>query len=243
MAKKIIIGCLLAAVAAAAVVVLLNGGKPFRYAGTIEATEVTLSARITGVIDNLGADEGDTVKKGDMLVTLKTEDIDVALEELRKEYGRARELVAAGSLNQDTFDKIKSKYDDALVRKNWGIIRAPVDGTVLTRYHEPGEMVVPGTKLLTVANLATVWAYVYLPQPLLAQVSLGMPVTVVVPETPGKKLAGKIVKINSEAEFTPRNVQTREERTRLVYGVKVQCDNPDHFLKPGMVVEVSLPEK
>lgn len=243
MNKKKIIPIVALVILAVVVAVVLRGRKGFTYAGTIEATEVTLSARVTGVIDVLGADEGDTVKADQVLVKLKTEDVDVALGEYEKEFARAGQLLSSGSMNQDAYDKIKFRRDDARVRKNWSVIRSPVEGTVLTRYHEAGELVAPGTKLLTLADLGTVWAYVYVPQPLLAKLSLGMPVTALVPETPGKKLSGKVVKINSEAEFTPKNVQTRAERTRLVYGVKVQFANPDRFLKPGMVVEAQLPEK
>lgn len=242
MKKKIIIG-FVAVAAVAAGVLLLNHRERFKYAGTIEATEVTLSARITGVIKTVGADEGDTVKAGDVLVTLSTEDLDVSLEELGKEYARARELLAAGSLNRDAYEKIKFKFDAAAVRKSWATIRASAAGTVLDRYHEVGELVSPGAKLMTLADLETVWAYVYVPQPMLGRVALGMPVTADDPETPGTSYTGRIVKINNEAEFTPKNVQTRAERTRLVYGVKIQFANPGRHLKPGMVVEAQLPEQ
>ena len=99
----------------------------------------------------------------------------------------------------------------------------------------------PGMKLLTLADLGEVWAVVYVPQPLLAKLSLDMEVEGVLPELPGKRFKGRVSHIHSEAEFTPKNVQTREERTRLVFGVKVRFPNPDRVLKPGMTVEVRLP--
>lgn len=241
MPKKIIL-IIVVLVIAAAVLLVVSRQRAFTYAGTIEATETTLSARVTGVIKDIPAQEGDDVAAGDVLVTLSTEDVDVALAAATREYERARELVAAGSLNRDAFDKIKFRYEDAAVRKGWGTIRAPSGGTVLDRYREPGELVGPGTKLLTLAALDTVWAYVYVPQPLLAHLSLGMPVKAATADDPEKTVRGTIVKINSEAEFTPKNVQTRAERTRLVYGVKIQFPNADRFLKPGMVVEAVLPD-
>lgn len=242
MPKKMILIVVMGALLAAGVVLVLSRQRTFTYAGTIEATEVTLSARVTGVIKNMAAQEGDTVAAGDVLVALSTEDLDVALAAASREFERARELVAAGSLNREAFDRIKFRYEDASVRKAWGTIRAPSGGTVLNRYREPGELVGPGTRLLTLAGLDTVWAYVYVPQPMLAHLSLGMPVKAVVTDDPGRTVQGMIIKINNEAEFTPKNVQTRAERTRLVYGIKIQFSNPDRFLKPGMVVEAVLPD-
>jgi HlyD family secretion protein len=144
-------------------------------------------------------------------------------------------------MNQETFDRIRFKRDDILVKVGWATIRAPNNGTILLKFHEPGEMVNPGTKLLALADLSKVWAYVYVPQPLLSKISLEMPVDGFIPESKMKKIPGKIVHIKDEAEFTPRNIQTRKERTRLVYGVKVEFENTDGFLKPGMTIEVKLP--
>jgi HlyD family secretion protein len=83
-----------------------------------------------------------------------------------------------------------------------------------------------------------VWAYVYVDQPLLVQLSLGQEVTGILPELNDKPIPGKIIHIKGEAEFTPKNVQTRKERTRLVYGIKVKFDNTEMLLKPGMPIEV-----
>ncbi len=146
-------------------------------------------------------------------------------------------------MNREAYDKLKFKWEDAEVRLGWSSIKSPLDGTVLTRYHEPGEMVNPGTKLLTIADLKHPWAYVYVPQPMLSKLSIGMKVNGFVPDDRNRAVSGKIEHINDEAEFTPKNVQTRKERTRLVFGIKVAFINDDEFLKPGMTVEVTLPEK
>jgi HlyD family secretion protein len=214
----------------------------FTYAGTVEATEVDLSSRLTGVIGSVSAQEGDNVKEGQVLVKLSIEDIDVAADAAERDYKRAVELLNAGSMNQEAFDRVKFKRDDSAVRLSWGTIKSPIDGAVITRYHEPGEMVNPGTKLMTVADLKRPWAYLYVPQPVLSKISVGMDVPGIVPEA-GKTIPGKIIHINEEAEFTPKNVQTQKERTRLVYGVKIEFKNDDGFLKPGMTIEASLPDK
>ena len=92
------------------------------------------------------------------------------------------------------------------------------------------------------ADLSEVWAYIYVPHDLLARLSAGMEVKGFLPEAGDREFPGRISVIHSEAEFTPKNVQTRKERTRLVFAVKVSFPNPGETLKPGMTVEVALPE-
>jgi HlyD family secretion protein len=102
----------------------------------------------------------------------------------------------------------------------------------------------PGTKLLTVANVKDIWAYIYVPQPDVFKLKPGEVLTAYLPEAGMRPFAGHILKINDEAEFTPKNVQTRAERERLVFGVKVSFlgANDAEVLKPGMTVEVELPK-
>jgi HlyD family secretion protein len=214
----------------------------FLYAGTVEALTVELSSRLLGTIENITVQEGDAVKKGSLLVSISGDDVRVAAEAAGRDYRRAAQLLADGSMNRETFDRLKFKYDDAMVRLSWCTITSPLEGTVRTRYHEPGELVSPGTKLLMLEDLSTVWAYIYIAHDKLAKIQTGMNIDGLVPEAGMKTIPGKIIKINQEAEFTPKNVQTRSERTRLVYGVKISFNNPDRSLKPGMTIEVKLPD-
>lgn len=100
----------------------------------------------------------------------------------------------------------------------------------------------PGTKLLTLANIKDIWAYIYVPQTLVNKLKPGMKLNAYLPEMNDKLFVGKILKVNDEAEFTPKNVQTRTERERLVFGVKVSFlgSNEDEILKPGMTIEIDL---
>jgi HlyD family secretion protein len=214
---------------------------PFRYAGTVEATEVDVPARVTSVIQTLLAQEGDTVREGQSLLRLSCEDIRISARKAQRDLDRARQLVKQGFLSPQSYDQTRMQYDDAKLKLDWCDVRAPAAGTILTRYHEAGENVAAGTKLFTIADLREVWAYVYVPDPVVPKLTLGMPLTVVIPELKMREIQGTIIKINAEAEFTPKNVQTQEERTRLVYGVKIDFKNNNGLLKPGMTIEAQLP--
>ncbi len=212
----------------------------FRYAGTIEATEVDVPARIASVIAALEAHEGQEVPAGAVLVRLAGEDIRLAADLNERNYQRALSLFNSGSMAQAEFDRIRYLREDSALKTRWLSIKAPLAGTVLNTYFEAGEMVGPGARVATLADLAEVWAWIYLPQPALASLKLGEPVTGSLPELRGKAFPGRLAVIRDKAEFTPKNVQTREERTRLVFGVKVVFPNPDRVLKPGMTIEVRL---
>jgi HlyD family secretion protein len=116
----------------------------------------------------------------------------------------------------------------------------PRAAVVQTRSYEPGEVVLPGANLLMLVDLVDVRATFYLPNAELAAAAPGKAVTVVADAYPGETFAGKIRHVSSEAEFTPKNVQTREDRDRLVFGVEVVIPNRDGKLRPGMPVEVSI---
>lgn len=240
-ARKIAIPAVIVLVLALVLWKIFGGG--FLYAGTVEATEVDVSARVSSVIDKLEVAEGDTVAKGQGLVRLACEDIRLSADLAESNYKRAVELFQSGSLSKAEFDRTRYQREDASVRRSWCVVKSPIPGVVLDVYHEAGELVGPGTKLCTVADLSEVWTYIYVAQPLLAKIKPGMEVRGSLPEMNRKIFTGRIARIREEAEFTPRNVQTREERTRLVYGVKVAFPNPEGILKPGMTIEVWLPAR
>ena len=239
--KKIIVIILVAGVGVAAYFKLRNGTE-FLYAGTIEATEVDVSSRLFSMIAEMKAQEGDSVSEGEVLARLDCSDIRLSADVAEKDFSRASSLFSEGSMAKEAYDRLKYKRDDAVLKLDWCAIKSPLKGRVLYRYREPGEVVSPGTRLLTLADLGRLWAYVYVPHDLVVKLSVGMKVEGTLAEMPGRVFAGEISVINSEAEFTPKNVQTSQERTRLVYGVKIIFPNADGVLKPGMSVEVKLPE-
>lgn len=215
--------------------------RDFRYAGTVEATEVSLSPRISSTISTMTVHEGDVVHKGQVLVELGCEDLKLASAIAERDAARAERLYKNGATPFESYDRDRNRRDDAALKVSWCRIESPIDGTVLARLREPGEWASPGVKLLTLADLGGVYAFIYVPQTELHLLKPGQAVEVFLPEAGGAARRATIAFIRPQAEFTPKNVQTRAERTRLVYGVKLALDNADGVLKPGMPVEARLP--
>jgi len=122
-------------------------------------------------------------------------------------------------------------------------IRSPIDGVVLDRLIEPGEIVNPSGAVFTVADLASMTLTVYVPEDRYGQVSLGQTYPVSVDSFPGTSFVGTVTYISDQAEFTPRNVQTIQGRKNTVYAVRLSLDNPNLALKPGMPADVNLEQQ
>lgn len=117
-------------------------------------------------------------------------------------------------------------------------IEAPGPGYITTRYVEPGELVMPGKHIVTVVDIAAVKATFYVANAELDQVHPGSAVRVIADAMPELNFEGEVTRVSPEAEFTPGNVQTRDDRARLVYAVDIAVANADHKLRPGMPIEV-----
>jgi HlyD family secretion protein len=119
-------------------------------------------------------------------------------------------------------------------------LRSPIAGLVTSRSVHEGEAAIAGATLLSVANLDEVQLTVYIPEDKLGRVYLGQQVEVQVDSFPGRVFTGTVSYISQQAEFTPRNVQTEEERVNMVFAVRVRLPNPDHLLKPGMPADAVI---
>jgi HlyD family secretion protein len=126
------------------------------------------------------------------------------------------------------------------VRLSYTVLPSPVTGIVTVRQAELGEYVAAGTPVVTVADLDHLWVRAYVSETDMSRVRWGQAATVRVDSAPGKIYHGTVAFIASEAEFTPKTVQTNKERVALVYRIKVNVENPNHELKPGMPADVSF---
>ena len=129
-----------------------------------------------------------------------------------------------------------------LSRVNLGytVLQAPSAGIVTVRQAELGEVVSPGTPVVTLADLDHIWLRAYIAETDLSRVHWGQDVTITTDSYPGKRYQGRISFISSSAEFTPKSVQTYKERVTLVYRIKIDLDNPNHELKPGMPADAHI---
>jgi HlyD family secretion protein len=125
-----------------------------------------------------------------------------------------------------------------------GEIRAPHAGVVTVRHREPGEVVGAGVPVLTLMNPDDRWVRIYVREELVGRLALGQAAVITSDAYPERRYEGRVTFIASQAEFTPRNVQTREERLKLVYAVKVAITGDSaHDLKPGLPADVRLEPK
>lgn len=158
----------------------------------------------------------------------------------------ALDLARAGA-RAETLDAGRARVEQARAalraaeaRMSYAEVYAPTDGVVTLRAVEPGELVVPGAPIVRIAALDRVWVRVYVPELEIGRVKLGQEAEVECDSFPGRSYRGRVVEIAQEAEYTPKNVQTKEERVKLVFGVKIDVENPDRDLKPGMPVDAAI---
>jgi HlyD family secretion protein len=154
------------------------------------------------------------------------------------EAGPRRERVEAARAQLAAAEAAVATLDATLRNLS---VRAPFAGLVTVRHHEPGEIVQAGSPALTVLNRDDRWVRIYVPETRIGTVRIGQPAEIRSDSHRGKVYPGTVVYVASEAEFTPKNVQTREERVKLVYSVKVRiAGDPGLELKPGMPADVKL---
>lgn len=166
---------------------------------------------------------------------------DAALRAVRAEQREVERLKLDLAVVRAQIQEARSGLEIAAEDLKHAKVYAPFDGFVTVRETEQGEFVQAGTPVVTVVRLDQVWVRTYVPETRLGKIFLGQKAQVLSDTFPDKRYPGVVTFISPEAEFTPKNVQTREERIKLVYRIKVTLDNPDQELKIGMPVEVLFP--
>ena len=297
-----------------------NDKNSIEASGNIEATNVTLSAKVGGQIEKLYFTEGDKVKTGDTLLTIdhdllaiqlrqaeagaqvaeaqlqllkqgaRNEDVIQAEEGLKQakanlEFAQAtkdrnEKLYKSSSITKQQWDDISAKYDIAnaqfvsatenlkkiknlarpeeikqaeanlnrqiasvdLLRKNISdsYVTSPLNGFVVKKYVEEGESVSPMSSLLMLSDLSYVDLVIYVSETELGKVQLGQEASVTVDTFPDKTFKGKVIYISPSAEFTPKNIQTKDERVKLVFAVKIHIPNPNFELKDGIPADAVI---
>ena len=123
---------------------------------------------------------------------------------------------------------------------DYTVLRAPFDGVILVRQAELGEVMMPGTPVVTIADLDHVWLRAYINEPDIGKVRFGSAASITTDTYRGKKYPGRVSFIASKAEFTPKSVETHAERVTLVYRIRIDVSNPTHELVPGMPADATI---
>lgn len=142
---------------------------------------------------------------------------------------------------QAEIDQTRAELAVADVQLGDTVAISPIDGVVLVKAAEVGEVLAAGTTVVTVGDLDHPWLRAYINEQDLGRVKLGGKVKVTTDSFPGKVYQGRVSFISSEAEFTPKQIQTQEERVKLVYRIKIDVENPNHELKSNMPADAEIP--
>ncbi len=164
----------------------------------------------------------------------------VAMAQAQLDALRAGATEEELAIVQAQLEQAQAALESLLVLREKQTIVAPVGGLVLERSTHTGELAAPGATIMTVGDLDRVTLTVYIPEDRLGQISIGQSVAVHVDSFPGRTFEGTVVAIAHEAEFTPRNIQTQEERVNMVFAVDIEIPNPDHALRPGLPADAVI---
>jgi HlyD family secretion protein len=126
------------------------------------------------------------------------------------------------------------------INASYTTLRAPAAGVITVRQAELGEVAQPGSPVVTLADLDHIWLRAYIAETDLGRIHWGQQATITTDTYPGKQYQGRVSFISPDAEFTPKSVQTYAERVTLVYRIKIDIDNPNHELKPGMPADAHI---
>lgn len=287
--------------AIAALTACSSGEKDYDASGVFETTEVIVSAKATGEILSLNVEEGQDVKRNEMLGLIDTLQLSLHGQQLaanqsaadskrldanrqvasirqqiinlQKEKKRFSDLLAANAATQKQVDDISYQIEvlqrqlaatqeqigsnnQSAGNQSMGIkaqraqtedqirkahITSPITGTVLTKYAEQGEYATPGRALFKVGDISRMRLRAYITAPQLTTLKVGQKVKVFADmgETENKAYEGTVEWISDKAEFTPKTIQTRDERANLVYAIKVAVKN-DGMIKRGMYGDVKF---
>ncbi|GHT88921.1 hemolysin secretion protein D [Alphaproteobacteria bacterium] len=236
--------------------------------GNVEIQDVSVSFRVAGRIKSVFVNEGDNVKKGALLAVIdsdifeaissfsqaKLTEAEINFNNAKKDYERNFALFRQKNVSEKIYDDSFVSYktarahlDGAIagfrlaeINRKDAILKAPVDGTILTRNIEPGEMISSGTPAFSIMPAENQKVKTFANEKTLTQIKTNDKVLIHLESLPEKSFKGHIGFISPDAEFTPKNIETTELRTSLVYRIRIVMDEFSPELKQGMPVTVKL---
>ena len=265
----LIIACIAAAVSAFIIYKHIESKKFIKVSGNIEGDDVRISFRVQGQIQELLADEGTLLKVGDVVARLNKDELTQDRDEAQAawkfaryqydldklDYIRAQNLFTEGAISAQQRDAAKTKFDTdrasadqtraafelaKIKLEDWADLKSPLNGYVIVKSALQGEVVQVGAPVFTAVDLNDIWVSAYINETDLGKVKLNQKAYVKTDSYPNKKYKGWISFISQQTEFTPKYIQTTEERVKYVYRIKVQVDNSSLDLKPGMPADAYI---
>lgn len=222
--------------------------------GTIEVREVDVASRIAARVMEISVPDGATVQKDeilalldDRLVKAQKQSAEALLVNAQDTYNRNLNLLKSGSISRQQFEQAKALFDKAqadfeqaeLMYEESRLV-APWDGVILKRHVEVGELVSATTPCFTLGDMNIVKVTIYLPLTSLGMVKTGQAAKVKIDSFPKKWYEGSVTWISEKAEFTPKNIQTQDERIKEVFACEVTVKNQNNELKPGIPADVMI---
>ncbi len=236
--------------------------------GNVDIREVDLGFRVAGKLKEVFFDEGDAIEPGDLLCTLDTKPYmekawkaqaelrssKIALVNGKKQLARRRLANISSAVSEEEYENARLNY--ASLKSNVDAAEAtlastmteyedcncyvPSSGNILTRIREPGSILSVGEPVFTLALDTPIWIRCYIDEPDLGKIAPGMEAEIYTDTGTNSVYKGHIGFISSVAEFTPKNVQSPQLRTDLVFRLRIIVDNPDEGLRQGMPVTIKV---
>jgi len=200
--------------------------KHMTFSGTMEMTEHVLGVKVAGRLTTLGVKEGDMVRRGQLLATFDR------FEQDKKDYARLAVIYQNGGADQQSLENAQLAMEDQQVI-------SPLDGIVLVKSAETGEIIPAGGGVLVIGDPSDQWVKIFVSEDLMHQLSIGQTAVIAV-DGSDKTYKGHVSFIADKAQFTPRNVQTPEERVTQTFAVKIAVDDADKDLHAGVAAEVKF---
>jgi len=223
---------------------------PLGGSGTIEADQIAVTPQVSGRVIAAPAQEGTAVKKGDVLYKLDPSLLKLQVEQAKSGVSAAKAnykhvKADSGSSKADRA-AAKAQYDQAKVAEQmarlqlgYTTIVSPTNGVLTNLAVRAGENAVPGNTMAIVTDVANLYVTIYVAENRIGQVKIGQLGTLTTDSTT-RPYAGKVSYVSPQAEFTPASIETKDQRVKLVYRVKLAVSDADDALKPGMPADVVL---
>jgi HlyD family secretion protein len=213
------------------------------------AEQALVDAQATLELSKADAQRYQALYENDVVSAQVRDSYSTNLKRAQASYERAKQnldMVNEGirkeqiAINQAGVHSARQTLGMSKIKLGYTSLFAPTTGVALVRHAEVGEVMAPGTPVVTIADLDHLWLRGYISETDIGKVKLGQQVTIKSDTFPGTAYTGKISFISSQAEFTPKSVETYKERVTLVYRVKIDLDNSTHELKPGMPADAYI---